>query len=163
MVAAATLTEVEFQLMSQGEKWLPLLWALPLLPGWALGLHNFTTGGDVGVLIMTIALTLMWLSAVAVMVFSRPEPDTNRKGARAAVIFGHRFSGTRQAPRNGFSLLAYSLLAGFTAGTVIAFVNAAGNGAWLTAWSMAMAMVELVAILSMTGYLRERDFEETLV
>lgn len=88
--------------MSQGEKWLPLLWALPLLPGWALGVHNFATGRDVGVLIMTIALTLMWLSTVAVMVFSRPEPGADRKGARAAVIFGRRFSETHQAPQNGF-------------------------------------------------------------
>lgn len=149
--------------MSQGEKWLPLLWALPLLPGGVLGVHNFTTGGDVGVLIMTIALTLMWLSTVAVMVLSRPEPGADRKGARDAVIFGRRFTETHQAPRDGFSVVTYSLLAGFTAGTVIAFVNAAGNGAWLTAWSMAMATVELVAILSMAGYLRERDVEETLV
>ena len=67
-----------------------MLWALPLLPGWALGLHNFAHGSHVGVLLMTGALTLMWLCTVAVMVVSRPEPGANRKGARAAVIFGHR-------------------------------------------------------------------------
>lgn len=154
--------------MTKVEKLLVAFWAIPLIPGFIIGVRNYNGSEDIGLLPLPIILSVMWVIAtIGVIRGARRRERDRTAGALASggpeedrehfvqgrLHFGHGYIDT---PRERGRLLikneSWFLLIIIPVGIYLLLTD--GD------WTILVAALHVIAVYSMYAYFNERDTED---
>lgn len=150
--------------MTRVEKFLVVFWALPLIPGFLLGLRNYNGSDDVGILPFPCILLIFWVIATIGVITGARRRERERlddsDGPReesehfvqGRLHFGHGYIDTpRERGRRFVTKQSLWLFIIIPVGIYVLLTD--GD------WSFLVVALHVVAIFSMMAYFNERDTE----